>query len=454
MSNLAVSSSMNQIFPLPEVKFRVEEHNDIFHTQKNLAEQNLLKNKIARLAWNIFSIIFIPLGIARLCLFMIKPLLSSCILPAGVEFNLAKKENALKNAVNSNAARLEIQIESLKNLHKARESFLGDPENHARQVTIETADQVKLDTIVIEHSSQQSRAATEQKWIVIMPGNLMCYEQFLNLAKKFSDKIQVNVLFGNYRGVMRSEGAATSLHDLVLDGEAMIQYLLQQKVPQENILIHAVSLGGGVGAEVASYHQNEHDGMHLYSDRSFSTLASAIKSVVPLAITLMPQMNLVGRVSARLMSWIGPRLLGNMGAMAASLGGWKLDSLANFQKVKGKKFIIYSHGDGIIRYHASLYKALKEMQMTPLDRKLKAERIEAKAQGTTSPLKDYEQNYKPKSIRVEVSLTAEKLAARANITIEQAREQLGCHSHCLPILDMGSAGPQYIKNVKDALRII
>lgn len=402
---------MGSITSLPNTKFSVDANHDIFHTQKK-QEKSFIKT-VANFAWNAFSLIVFPVGVARLSLAAVRVIAAASILPAVSRYSLSSKEQKLKQLINRQqdapSKEIEQSIKSLKqeityikSLHDRRERFLSNPANHATQNTIEAADQTKLDTVAIENSMMQQKPPSEQKWVIFNPGNAMCYEEILDAIKELSDATGASYLLGNYRGVMRSKGAPEVAHDLVLDGEAMVQYLLQKGVPKENILIHGISLGGGVGTAVAANHQGETTGIHLFNDRSFSSLTDAIKGLIP-------------------------NIFGKIGASLASPAGWQLDSVANYEKIKGKKVLLHAKGDGVIRYSYSLYKGVKEVWK-------KQNRME-----------------KPQAIKVKIDEQA--FAVSREMSLEDAQPHFGLHNHCFAFNEYPELFKHYVTSIKTILNI-
>lgn len=333
------------ITKLPVSKFHVTETHDIFHTKQILADEQKTLAKIRRVAWNIFSIVVFPVGIGRLIGKVGKLVVSLIILPAAEMYNLDKKK--AQYAKNHDPELLE-KIKEIEQLHQGREEFLKTPSNHATQTTLQTADDVKIDTVAVCNEKQSQIPEKEQKWIIFLNGNAMCYEKNLDGLVKLAQVTDANVLSGNYRGVMRSEGLATSAHHLVLDAEAMIQHLLDQGVQPKNIMIHGWSLGGAVAAEAAAYHQEKGNEMHLCSERSFASVAEVVKTMFP------------GKLG-----WVLSKF--------PSTVGWEFQSVKNFQNVKGYKFTIYSKQDGVIKHDAGLFKHVEK-----LDKALKSIPIEAR----------------------------------------------------------------------------
>ena len=383
-----------EVQPLPEYKFQVSESADIFETKKKseakLAEESTLSSRICRIAWNIFSVIIFPVGIARLIIAGVKRLVSAAILPAAFLFKAKDEE-----------------------LQSRRNSFFKWNASCAEQVTIRTADGADLDNYVIKSKSQQDLPPAQQKWVVFFNGNAMCVENDFDNLSLISKEAKVNVLSGNYRGVGRSTGRASSSDDLVLDGEALVQYLLNQGVEPRNILLHGLSLGGGVAAAVAANHQEEGREINLCSDRSFASITDFLKAHFP--------------------SWLS--FVGTLLSRIVAAAKWAFDSLSNYLKIKGGKFIIYAPKDGIVTKPGSLYKKLKET---------------AKAEGVA--------DYKPDNA-LKLKLDVEKVQSYCEMQIgmvpseaEILRNQ-GQIAHGIPLNFDNLFFAQYVNHVQRVLNI-
>jgi dienelactone hydrolase len=378
---------------LPNVGFRVLD-GDVKGKFENYS--HLIK-KICQVAWNILSAIIFPIGLVRLAIRVIAPQL---ILPASTIFDLAGKREQL-NKLNENEEKkrnqLEKEIENIENIHEKRDQFLEDPNNNAEQITIETADGAEIDTVKIINENSD-------KWIVYFNPNAGCYEELLDDLKDISERTGANVYTGNYRGVMRSKGTVQSTHDMVLDGKAMIQKLLADGVPQDHILVHGWSIGGGVATEVASNFPN----VHHCSDRSFASLIHVAKGWLP--------------------------VLGGVLGGIAWLAGWRFNSTKNFEKIQGKKLVIYSKTDGVIPYKASLYKALK-------NKNIATDSIEYKIEADAA---DYIRRWKeanPDAVKGEM------------VAKQEFIKKLGMASHATALNETEEVFDTYIEFVKDALNL-
>jgi hypothetical protein len=318
-------------------RFAVQPDQNIFRVNIHLERFQ----KVCRVAWQVFSYIVFPIGLVSLG---VKYVAKHSILLAIDTFNAHQIQKQIEKLEKQKPASLKVQ-EKLNTLNKnltyiehlkmSKNNFIEKESNHASQILVITADGIEIDTLAIQNEDQLTKEPKDQKWIVFFVGNDSCYEQLLHYYKTISESTGANIYSGNYRGVMESKGAPNSTHDLVLDGEAMVQKLLADGVPPENILIHGWSLGGGVATEVSSYHQEKGHEMGIVNDRSFASLISATAGLIPV----------VGGLLGRII-W---------------LAGWRFNSLANYKKIKQEdKFIIVGNkNDQVIAHKASLYKAYK-----------------------------------------------------------------------------------------------
>ena len=352
--------------------FVVTPDRDVFKT--SIHRERL--EKMGRISWKIFSTLVFPVGIAYAFL---KTYTSNNLLPSRALFDLPFKEKCLVNLIKKNEtspsrkseAKIDLLLNEIHEINKYKlecDSFIRNKNNHAHRVAVQTADGVDLDTLMIQHPNQLTLPTSEQKWVVFSNPNIACFEIMTEFLKAISDKTGANVYTGNYRGVMNSKGRASSSHELVRDGEAMVQKLLSAGVPAKNILLHGWSLGGAVATKVGAQHQEEGNEMHACNDRSFASLAHTIDALKPAA-------GLFGK--------------------AAWVAGWSFDSVADFKKIKGHKFIVLSRNDEIIHYKkASLYKVFKKTHPTEVRfPRIKIEEAEAEERKHLLPANFIKFNY-------------------------------------------------------------
>jgi len=273
------------------------------------------QSKAKKIALNIISTFIFPMGIARIIRYGIGKLTGKVILPAQINCKKQELDQVRRTGLNL------IKMHDLK----------------ADRLTIKTADQVQLDTLKILNPNQ-NKSPDNQKWIVLFCPQFMPYEKLIPFATKLSLDTGVNIYLGNFRGFGYSKGAPSCAKDLVLDGEAMIQYLhSHEKIPYSNIFVQGWSVTGAVATEVVARHQQKNEELKLCNDRSFSSLFKEIKCFLPSA--------------------------GIICASMAYLIGWKFNSINSWNSISDKnKMILYQKEDDNIPYKASLYKAAKNSE--------------------------------------------------------------------------------------------
>lgn len=258
-------------------------------------------------------------------------------------------------------------------------------EETSQEFDLEIKDQATINGMALflnkaEKESFTQKAASEQKWVIRFNGNGQFYELSIEESLELANHLQANMLLFNYRGVGESQGRPVKAEDLVMDGEACVQYLLSKGVKEENILIYGLSLGGGVGTQVVKLHEK----MGLINDRSFSSLSTVIRALL----------------GSGFLAKLAPAL------------GWELDSEKTFAEIKNKKMIVFHKNDGVIPYHqAALYKLYKQ--------KIK----------TTNPQAVEKALHKGKmKDRLKAEFKPERVKLQARFTKRQ-----GVLAHCYPI---------------------
>lgn len=335
------------------VPFKVTKENDVFRYHS-------LAKKIGRVAYLIFSIIFIPLGLCRLI---------------GRAINKKVTPNAILPSMIMPWAPLNFDLKP-RCIHS----------------TIQTTDGVNLDTMLHANPSQEVEniPVENRKCILFFNGNGSTYEGMYDFLETLSEETTADIYSGNYRGVGASEGFATGYQDLVMDGEAMVQHLLSLGYKEENILIHGWSLGAGVGAHVAALHQEEGRAIHYCSDRSFASLATEVKHLVQ-----RDKQELRARGHTFLAKLV--KIASKIAEGLVKLIGWNFQSLTCYKKLKGHKFIVFHRQDQLIKYEASLFKQLKDAAMTKEDIRLKKMRKKGSLMRVGNR---YDRTYRPENVIV------------------------------------------------------
>lgn len=375
---------------LPKVSFSVLDENDIF-------DYNSVLNKTGRVSLLVFSILIFPAGLTRL---------------VGKAINYFITKNFVLPSLKKNKKQLDLK----------REEFLKNPEFAARckRKVIETADNVKLDTMLIVHPEQKKKEYSKRKYIVFLNNNKETYESMLPSLMNISNETGASVYTGNYRGVGHSHSFPSDKQNLFMDAEAMVQRLLIKGVHVDNILVHGWDIGACVGTHVVALHQEEGYRMNLCSDRSCVSTVNQIKECANKKIQKLKKQN---PKKAKLITrkWT---ILAFLSVQLTRLFGWNFKNLESYNEIDGHKFIIYHRHDASIPYKASLYKEFKESKMTATQQRQKLERkvqkIIHKMQGKEYIRDLNKRNYRPENaIRLGKDLN-EKVVHE--VSIDQTKE--------------------------------
>lgn len=169
-------------------------------------------------------------------------------------------------------------------------TLLNTVELRHERHTVVTHDGAALDTIEIQHVSQQALSPVYQKYVISFNCNFKCYEQLIQELQVDAKELETNIIGFNYRGVSQSKSNAypdiaevnpTTDHarkfqDLVTDGIAQVQRLLDAGVSAENITLYGLSIGGAVAVFVAYYFYKLGSPINVFNDRSFSTMTNLL----------------------------------------------------------------------------------------------------------------------------------------------------------------------------------
>ena len=122
----------------------------------------------------------------------------------------------------------------------SRFGLTPEAERHVASFPIQTEDGEALDAL--EFFPQRGaggdagggNTCRSPGWVVWLNANGVQYEDNVHFARALANDSGANVLLFNYRGVGRSSGAIRTAHDLVVDGKAALQHLLDQGVPAQS----------------------------------------------------------------------------------------------------------------------------------------------------------------------------------------------------------------------------
>lgn len=168
----------------------------------------------------------------------------------------------------------------------------------------------------------------------------------LNLLKK-----NCNVITFDYRGL----GATRRAEDLVIDGESVYQYAIDELgVEKDKIHFYGFSLGGAISAQVKALHP-ESKGKYV-GDRPFKSIYHII--------TENCCIERLGPALKKITSLISAIFI----AMPVYLLGWEWDGKRAVTLMNGDKRVVYHPNDYLVPFKASLACDCPENELIQLDR--------------------------------------------------------------------------------------
>jgi len=206
----------------------------------------------------------------------------------------------------------------------------------------------RIDAAYYENPAQAQVRPEERRWIMWFLGNGECYEMMLHDFQSLASFSGMNILVFNYRGVNHSEGRLVQAWDLVEDGRLCLDHLVDTLGAQpEHVILFGHSIGGAVAAQLRAEHSPHGP---LVVDRSFSSLATAAKSVFSVL-----SKSLLG-FALKIPTFVIIGLLN-------SVFKGKMDAVEAWNGIKGSRMVIYHLEDAVISYDpASLHFALSEQK--------------------------------------------------------------------------------------------
>ncbi|MFI4919555.1 MAG: protein SidB [Legionellales bacterium] len=228
--------------------------------------------------------------------------------------------------------------------------------------TIVTHDGVELDTLEMKHCSKQNNEPQDQKYIINFLGNAQAYQQILSTMQTDADTLQSNVIGFNFRGVGRSTGNATSTNDLLIDGIAQVQRLLDLGVTPQNITLKGYSIGAAVASLVAHHFHQQNQPINVFSDRSFSSLTNVLVGWIRTHSS--PQETF----GMKLLGWLAKPFI----KLALILTKWEINADDAFLAIPEahREYVLVRSpknvrtdeviDDSIITHYASIHAALKD----------------------------------------------------------------------------------------------
>ena len=156
-----------------------------------------------------------------------------------------------------------------------KESFLAAVGASFEELTLSAVDGTAISAAVWHNP----RAAAPERWIVFSCPNGQQWEMIVFALAHFATALGAHFVAFNYRGVGGSGGAARRADDLVLDLQAVLDWLAHARgaLPSQ-ILLHGHSLGGGVALQVCRRRcEAGLPPIAVLHDRSFSSIGEVVR---------------------------------------------------------------------------------------------------------------------------------------------------------------------------------
>lgn len=252
--------------------------------------------------------------------------------------------------------------------------------------TVITHDGAELDTLEITHESQKNLSKELQKYIINFVGNDDFYESHMNRkfiqcddAQLNAVALQSNVVGFNYRGVGQSTGQPRSKDDLVTDGIAQVQRLLNEGVSSKNITLYGHSLGGSVASLVAQYFHGQGHPINLFNDRSFSSTSNFIVGQIRLGNSETGHEETLG---GKILGWIAIPFI----KLGLALVNWEINAGAAYKEIptEYKDYMVVRSNkenrnsgvidDRVIPHYSSIHAYLKSDRQTAKQAIINAEK--------------------------------------------------------------------------------
>lgn len=273
-------------------------------------------DKISKIAYDIFSVCFPPLGIARLINYAVDGFANRIALPAAHNVTKERAERAMNNFYSYWEGPIQ------ENNRMVRENY------RLVSQTVVTPDKTELKALCIQYKNSSADTPT----VIYFNGNFqLCIETpTWILEESLRLDSPCNLVLFDYRGVGESKGAFTGAKDLVIDGFSIVEWV-KAKIGTNSDLIHfyGFSLGGAIASLTKALDPTLTG--KLIHDRSFSSSGKVLSSRY------------------------GTGLYGRMMNYLFAYNGYSADVIPAFSKMNGEKMVIYHPDDDVIPFDAGMH---------------------------------------------------------------------------------------------------
>lgn len=354
----------------------VKNNDKLFHATYPSYLKDSLFQKVFNVAYNVFSVIIFPIGIARLISHKIYQLLGYYLI---VPSQFLSRNNKCY-------------------LDQGRKYIIN--KLGGEEIDLVTGDGIEINAMLLRGKTKLGFKLSKNAQLVIhYPGNATRYEDlaYIEDAKCSIQAVRnkgYNVLLFNYRGVGKSGEKTKSIQTtrgLIFDSEAIYEYAIKTlKVNEDKIIAHGHSLGGSMATWIAQSHEK----VKLINDRSFSSLEKAIyfiakkvfqnfasylimfpiiffQKILPKEKALKISHFMIdnkivvnNRISRpyllRVIIDIFSVIVAFFISKYTTFLGWDINPYKQWKDVKGKKMVVILKKDGLIPYEASFFKGVKK----------------------------------------------------------------------------------------------
>lgn len=241
-----------------------------------------------------------------------------------------------------------------KNFHGEDFDQPDTTEFSVENLFIDTHDDAQLDTLILTPNSLLKTPAEEREYIIMFNGINEFYLDGIKSREYDAKQLNTVVIGFDYRGHRYSKKNPERFSDVVIDGLAQVQRLLDEGVDSKKITLAGDSFGGAVATFVAHIFHRLAKPVYLWNERSFSSLSKASTSVL-----MMDSPKLFKNNTSIAILNFGIKTLISANALEAIVVpayNEISEQFKGYMVVAKKSSKTGSDGDGVIDHFASLHK--------------------------------------------------------------------------------------------------
>jgi hypothetical protein len=189
--------------------------------------------------------------------------------------------------------------------------------------------------------------------------------------KSDARELKCDVIGFNLRGVSQSTGKPRSKNDLVTDGIAQVQRLLDDGADPENITLKGHSLGAGIATLVADHFHDHGIKVNVFNGRSFSTITNFVVGQIRTADDRDKHTGHQETFGKKILGWLAKPFT----KFGVALAKWEIDAESAYKNLPDshKEYMVVRSSkadrdrygnqlkdDPVIPHYASLHASLKD----------------------------------------------------------------------------------------------